>query len=62
MQQARAQMAAKLAAQKKEERRATEQLAQQQAQLGRAAAAKKTALADAERELGAAKQEQLTRP
>ena len=58
LQQAQVQKAAKVAAQRKEERRANEQLARQQEQLGATVASKKTLLAETERELSKAKQEQ----
>ena len=58
LQQAQVQKAAKVAAQRKEERRANEQLARQQEQLGATAASKKRDRDDAERELSAAKQAQ----
>ena len=58
LQQAQAQKAAKVTAQRKEERRANEQLARQQEQLGATVASKKTLLAETERELSKAKQEQ----
>jgi chromosome segregation ATPase len=58
LRQAQAQKATKVAAQRNEERRANEQLARQQEQLSKTAASKKAFLAEAERELSAAKQKQ----